>query len=739
MFVVVISENYARSSWCLDELVEILSSKRKRNQVVPVFYYVNPSDLRHHKGSFGVALEKHKKRHSANRIEKWKLALAEIADLSGYHLEDAEDFVFSIKMNGSEADIIRNIVENVLPQASRKVLHLDTCLFGIDLAVEEIYQQLSMESNDVRALGICGLGGVGKTTAAKAFYNKYSHKFDVSCFLENVKQNSQGGSPLFHLLQQLLTELLRAKDSKVRDVESALRKLREILSSKKALVVLDDLDQSSYSEFLVRICKLFSDGSRMIITARDLNLPNQLKVELSKVNTYMVRHLNEINSLELFSYHAFKKSKPPGKYLALSESFVTYAGGLPLALKMLGSSLCGRTNMSFWKAKFQKLEKMPMNDIQKILQMSYDELEDDTEKAIFLDIVFFFVGKNIDEAVDVFKSCDLFPEAGIPILIERCLLTIDRNNRFQMHNLIQDMGRNIIFEESKHGPCRRLYLNQEEACQALPNLGEMDKIEGLIIDLTMSTNKYCNAEIFERLPNLRLLKLVDVHGIKGNFKTSFRELRCISWHGCPWMHLPSAIHLQKLVFLDMPFSRFETLWKIAELPSLHHLNLDGCIHLKELPESIGHLTKLDHLNVNDCVTLKRLPKPITQLATLSFLDMSGCRNLKLLPQQLGDMKGLQRLDASCTAIEQLPDSIAHLKKLVHLDLSGCEKLRKLPEQFGNMEAYGSGLEQLPDSFSDLLNLVSLHLFNCSQLKRLPEQLGKMQCLSSWGRCISYIN
>ena len=91
MFVVVISENYARSSWCLDELVEILSSKRKRNQVVPVFYYVNPSDLRHHMGSFGVALEKHKKRHSANRIEKWKLALAEIADLSGYHLEDAEE------------------------------------------------------------------------------------------------------------------------------------------------------------------------------------------------------------------------------------------------------------------------------------------------------------------------------------------------------------------------------------------------------------------------------------------------------------------------------------------------------------------------------------------------------------------------------------------------------------------------------------------------------------------------
>uniref|UniRef100_A0A175YI21 Disease resistance R13L4/SHOC-2-like LRR domain-containing protein n=1 Tax=Daucus carota subsp. sativus TaxID=79200 RepID=A0A175YI21_DAUCS len=114
--------------------------------------------------------------------------------------------------------------------------------------------------------------------------------------------------------------------------------------------------------------------------------------------------------------------------------------------------------------------------------------------------------------------------------------------------------------------------------------------------------------------------------------------------------------------------------------------------------------------------------------------MRKCSNLKLLPEQLGELKGLQRLDASETAIEQLPDSIAQLKKLVDLNLSYCEKLRKLPEQFGNMEgleelqAYGSGIEQLPDSFSNLLKLRSLNLSYCSELKRLPEQLGKMQCL-----------
>ncbi|KAL1803643.1 hypothetical protein ACET3Z_032290 [Daucus carota] len=173
---------------------------------------------------------------------------------------------------------------------------------------------------------------------------------------------------------------------------------------------------------------------------------------------------------------------------------------------------------------------------------------------------------------------------------------------------------------------------------------------------------------------------------------------------------------------------------IGQLPCLRHLNLEGCKYLKELPHSIGHLTALYHLNLNDCVNLKRLPKPITQLTTLSCLNMKRCSNLKLLPEQLGDMKGLERLDASDTAIEQLPDSVAHLNKLVELNLRDCKKLRKLPEQFGNMEALetfdaaGSAIEQLPDSFSNLLNLYFLNLTGCSQLKRLPEHLGKMQSL-----------
>ncbi|KAL8127970.1 hypothetical protein AgCh_014773 [Apium graveolens] len=675
MFVLIISENYARSPWCLKELVDILSCKKTENQVIPVFFYVDPSDVRHQKGTFGDALDYHyqKKRYSPEMIDEWKSALAQIAALSGYHLnKEAKE---------NEAETIQKIVENIARKVSTKVVHVGEEVFGIDSAVEEIYQKLRMESNDVRAIGICGMGGIGKTTTAKAFYNKYHPNFDSCCFIENVKQYSQGGSPLLPLIEQLLTVLLKLKDYKVTDVDSGIRKLEQILRFKRTLIVLDDLDQSSYSEFLAKHCNLFSAGSRIVITSRNIHLRNQLKSDLKHVELYMVKELGQDDSLKLFNYHAFGEVTPPASLRELSVGFVTYAGGLPLALKVLGSYLRGRTNDKvFWKAKLKEVKKNPENKIMEILQLSYNEL-DENAKSIFRDIAFFFVGKSKYEADIVLKSCDYSPEVGIPELLERCLLTIDRYDVLGMHDLIQDMGRKV--SKGKH-----LFL-QENAGEYLQNWKPFRSLK--MINVSYSVNlktipSFENSKSIERLYFCGCESLLNVH--------------------------PS----------------------IRELAALYVLDLGYCSNIRQLPKQLGAMKLLKELDAS-YTAIEELPDSITQLKELALLKLDGCKKLKKLPEQIGNMEGLRTFRASYSAIEQLPDSFGDLINLEIMDLYWCSKLKRLPDKLEKMlcleQLYASGtdIEEVPDSIGLLSRLRILYLSSCKKLKNLPDSVWNLPSLT----------
>ena len=84
--IVVLSKNYAFSRWCLQELVKIVECmKSRRQRVVPIFYNVDPSDVRRQRGIFGEALAKHEENsENMERVQSWKDALTQVANLSGW-------------------------------------------------------------------------------------------------------------------------------------------------------------------------------------------------------------------------------------------------------------------------------------------------------------------------------------------------------------------------------------------------------------------------------------------------------------------------------------------------------------------------------------------------------------------------------------------------------------------------------------------------------------------------------
>ncbi|CAL5378196.1 unnamed protein product [Camellia sinensis] len=779
--IIVFSKDYASSQRCLDELVMILECKRNfKHVILPVFYGMDPSQVRKQTGSvaeafagheaqFEVAIDERNGKLWMEKVEGWREALREVADL-GEH----------------ESKFIQIIVQEIAKKLDRTVLSVTPYLTCIESRVKDINSWLQEGSNNVRVMVICGMGGIGKTTIAKTVYNQNFDRFEGSSFLANVRETSKQSNGLVRLQRQLLSDIFKRKIEKIHNVDEGIIKIKDAISCKNVLVVLDDVDELDQVNAIFGMRHWFHPASKIIITTRHDRL---LKVhEVCEVS--MVKEFNDVEALHLFSWHAFGQDHPIEAYIKQAKRMTYHCGGLHLALEVLGASLFGKS-VDAWENALAKLGSFFDEKIQNVLQISYDSL-DDQHKNLFLDIACFFVEKEKDFAVKILDECDYYTTVEIQYLIRRCLVTIGVDNKLMMHQLLRDMGREIIRQESPNEPGKRSRVwRHKDAYNVLKEKTGTETIEGFILDLcvlredmqgkcvnntqhhhfddfvdnnlskrrrlglfswlpTYSVPTESNEEVglntdaFFFMRKLRILQLCSVQLI-GCYEKFPKKLRWLRWHGFPLKFIPNDFPLESLVVLDMRNSSLAQLWKgtkmlrllkilnlshshglvdspdFSLLPNLEKLKLKDCINLVGVHESVGKLERLVLLNLRGCRNLTKLPGEIVLLKSLEELILSGCSSLDKLPPDLVKMESLKVLHAD--GINQLSSNSGAVKPWHEHIWSWVSKLRSRPESIC------FSLTSLPRS------LVTLNLSNCNiSSDGIPGDLNALSSLQNLHLC-----
>ncbi|XP_030959236.1 TMV resistance protein N-like [Quercus lobata] len=541
---------------------------------------------------------------------------------------------------------------------------------GINTRAEAIILQLEIGSNDVRMLGMYGPGGVGKTTIAKAVYNKILDHFEGSSFLENVRDKSGTFDGIIQLQEILLRESLRMNGQlKVCNESKGTIAIKNIHHNKRILLILDDVDKFYQIERLIGGFDWLGSGSRIIITTRNKHFLQTLRIHHS---TYELKELDDHEALELFSMHAFHKNKPEEDYIKLTDQVICYAKGLPLALSIIGANLHGRSEME-WKSALDKYKMIPDRDIQKVLQVSYQGL-DETEQDIFLDLACFFKGLYKDYVIDILNSCNLYPIIGIKNLIDKCLVTVDQFKKLWMHDLLQQMGREIVRQESPQilGLRSRLWCYKDAFEVLMENKGS-DNIRGITIISPEPTELQLKANCFEKMGNLKFLLVSNVDTC-GDLEYLPSGLRVLDWSRFPSSSLPSNFRPHNLVVLNMPQSPV-ILDKIFEA-----WISGGCFKLRILPSCIS-MKSLKLLSLFRCERVNRLPDIPQEMKNLKYLCLAHT-SIRELPPSFRNLTGLEQLDFGSFNLCHLPRSLDQLQQLRILRLHDYDHLQQYLSNYG---------------------------------------------------------
>ncbi|KAM5576422.1 hypothetical protein ABKV19_007340 [Rosa sericea] len=612
-----------------------------------------------------------------------------------------------------------------------------TITVGLDVPLREL--KMKLFADGVSMVIITAPGGCGKTTLATKLCKdaEVKDKFKSNVFFVTVSKK-----PNLYLIVQELYHGTGAQVPDFQNEATAVSWLQQFLKQtgqNPMLLVLDDVWAGS--EFILeKFDELKMSDYKILVTSRSA-FPRF-------GSPYYLECLNDEDAMALFHHAASLGDRSSYISEDLPRKIVERCMGFPLAITVVGRSLCGQP-IEIWQKRVLEWSRGSSvleseHDLLDCLQSSLDAL--DGEKSLirecFIDLGLFPEDQRISATVLIDMWSELYGIEDISSIVNlyelasRSLanLVVTRNDNkygdgyYTEHFVTQhDMLRELAIQQMSREPLQqRMRLMIDISGDNLPMWWKEQKYQSLIARLvSISTDEEFSSK-WKNLPlpeaEVLILNFQTKYYALPEFVEEMNKLKSLvlTSSGIGPAELNNfqlvdskpnlkRIRLERISFPSI--SRYPIQLKSLKKISLFMCSVgqgfgNGSIHISEA------FPNLVEMNIDYCNDLVELPADLCDLIQLKKLSVTNSHKLSVLPEDIGNLVNLELLRLRCcTDLSELPDSIRNLKNLKLLDISNCFSIKELPEDIGEM-----------------CSLEKLNMRQCSRLNELPSSVVDLEKL-----------